>query len=58
MPPWPSVYAPTTIGELRMPSSIVSRVRAGRQSIAVRNLVIGSRATPDTVRALRAGVNA
>src|SRR3954454_12413821 len=43
MPPRLSVYAPTTIGLARMPSSIASRVRAGRQSIAVLSLLIGSR---------------
>src|SRR5215210_2226996 len=43
MPPRLSVYAPTTIGWARIPSSIASRVRAGRQSMAVLSLLIGSR---------------
>src|SRR3954451_14766982 len=43
MPPRLSVYAPTTIGWARIPSSIASRVRAGRQSIALLRLLIGSR---------------
>src|SRR4051794_16083546 len=42
MPPRLSVYAPTTIGWARMPSSIASRGRAGKQSIAVLSLLIGS----------------
>src|SRR3954451_24225756 len=43
MPPRLSVYAPTTIGWARMPSSIASRVRAGRQPMAGLRLLIGSR---------------
>src|SRR3954451_1085245 len=43
MPPRLSVYAPTTIGWARIPSSIASRVRAGRQSMALLRLLIGSR---------------